>query len=131
MSDDIEEGGPRHISRRTLIKGGAVVGGTIWAAPVIESLVSGAGAETTASGGSHCCSCSGATTSKTAYCQDPAGAGSAAACKSTCKGMGFTTYTFCSVAPGGGSFGCSGGTPSNCTVVAPATSADCTTASTT
>jgi hypothetical protein len=45
----------RAISRRTLIKGGAIVGGTIWAAPVIDSFVSPAFASGSRQYG--CCAC--------------------------------------------------------------------------
>jgi hypothetical protein len=37
-------GGGRRVSRRTLIKGGAIAGGMVWAAPVIDSFVSAASA---------------------------------------------------------------------------------------
>ena len=45
----------RAISRRTLIKSGAIVGGTIWAAPVIDSFVSPAFAQGSSQFG--CCAC--------------------------------------------------------------------------
>jgi hypothetical protein len=53
---DIEEagGGERTFSRRTLIKGGAIVGGTLWVAPVVESFTSKAWA---ASINHYCCAC--------------------------------------------------------------------------
>jgi hypothetical protein len=53
---DIEEivGGKKGFSRRTLIKGGAILGGTIWVAPVIDSFVSPASATSLIN---FCCSC--------------------------------------------------------------------------
>jgi hypothetical protein len=48
-------GSERRFSRRTLIKGGAVVGGALWVAPVVESFTSKAWA---ASVSHFCCSCS-------------------------------------------------------------------------
>jgi hypothetical protein len=56
MASDIEETGGRDrtFSRRTLIKGGAIVGGTLWVAPVVESFTSKAWA---ASVTHYCCSC--------------------------------------------------------------------------
>lgn len=45
----------RAISRRTLIKGGAIVGGTVWAAPMIDSFVSPAFAQGSSQYG--CCAC--------------------------------------------------------------------------
>ena len=53
---DIEEAGgsDRIFSRRTLIKGGAIVGGTLWVAPVVESFTSKAWA---ASEVHYCCAC--------------------------------------------------------------------------
>jgi hypothetical protein len=61
---DTEEtvGDSRGFSRRTLIKGGAILGGTIWVAPVIDSLTNKAGATPAAVTGSathYCCSCWG------------------------------------------------------------------------
>ena len=47
-------GSQRSFSRRTLLKGGIVVGGTVWVAPVVESFTSKAGA---ASERHFCCSC--------------------------------------------------------------------------
>ena len=52
----IEESGHPGISRRKLLQAGAVVGGTIWAAPVIESFTSRAYAAGSES--NFCCSCS-------------------------------------------------------------------------
>jgi hypothetical protein len=53
---DIEEAGgsDRIFSRRSLIKGGAIVGGTLWVAPVVESFTSKAWA---ASESHYCCAC--------------------------------------------------------------------------
>jgi len=54
IEEVVGEGG-RRISRRTLIKGSAVVGATVWAAPVVESFTSKAFA---ASAAYYCCACS-------------------------------------------------------------------------
>jgi len=53
---DIGEAGgsDRVFSRRSLIKGGAIVGGTLWVAPVVESFTSKAWAASVAH---YCCSC--------------------------------------------------------------------------
>lgn len=54
-TDSEEAGGSdRTFSRRTLIKGGAIVGGTLWVAPVVESFTSKAWG---ASAAHYCCSC--------------------------------------------------------------------------
>jgi hypothetical protein len=53
IEEVVGEGG-RRISRRTLIKGSAVVGATVWAAPVVESFTSRAFA---ASATHYCCAC--------------------------------------------------------------------------
>lgn len=53
IEEVVGEGG-RRISRRTLIKGSAVVGATVWAAPVVESFTSKAFAGSAAY---YCCAC--------------------------------------------------------------------------
>jgi len=52
--EEVAGEGGRRISRRTLIKGSAVVGATVWAAPVVESFTSRAFA---ASATHYCCAC--------------------------------------------------------------------------
>jgi len=52
--EEVAGEGGRRISRRTLIKGSAVVGATVWAAPVVESFTSRAFA---ASAAYYCCAC--------------------------------------------------------------------------
>jgi len=52
--EEVAGEGGRRISRRTLIKGSAVVGATVWAAPVVESFTSKAFA---ASATHYCCAC--------------------------------------------------------------------------
>jgi len=68
IEEVVGEGG-RRISRRTLIKGSAVVGATVWAAPVVESFTSKAFA---ASAAYYCCACED-TTSKAAEPQEEGG----------------------------------------------------------
>jgi len=53
IEEVVGEGG-RRISRRTLIKGSAVVGATVWAAPVVESFTSRAFAGSLPN---YCCAC--------------------------------------------------------------------------
>ena len=96
---DTEEtvGDSRGFSRRTLIKGGAILGGTIWVAPVIDSLTNKAAAQSNAN---YCCSC---------WPGLPEGAGlplkyqgeadehppSSQACAAYCLSLGYTNYTWC------------------------------------
>lgn len=77
----------RAISRRTLIKAGAIVGGTVWAAPVIDSFVSPAFASGSSQYG--CCACYNADGVLISGAADGLTAASCAAfCKSTVTGSG-------------------------------------------
>ncbi len=70
--DVIEESAEPGISRRTLIKGAAIVGGTVWVAPVIDSFVTKAAAASTPCAGASTCgtgvSCSGPASGCIVYC---------------------------------------------------------------
>ena len=83
----------RGISRRNLIKGGVIVGGTLWVAPVVESFTSKAyGA--TASQLNYCCSCwplVGTVYQGESDNHPP----TASDCASYCAGLGYTSYTWC------------------------------------
>jgi hypothetical protein len=70
----------RMITRRNLIKGGAIVGGTVWVAPAIESFTSrafGASARRT------CCQCFSATGAPRAAAEDDF---SSSTCVTFCEG---------------------------------------------
>jgi len=108
--EPVVEGGlaSTRISRRGLMKAGAIVGGTIWVAPVIDSFMSRAAA---ASSQHYCCCCSKPTnTSADAnQCEADGIPTSAAACIAYCQSIiapngsvaGYTTYQWCGPAPTG------------------------------
>jgi hypothetical protein len=93
--------GSSRISRRSLIKAGAIVGGTVWVAPVIDSFVSRAAA---ASLLHYCCTCFGDTSTHNAspQCEQDNSPTSASACVAYCqfenssRGTAFQSYVWCS-----------------------------------
>jgi hypothetical protein len=93
-----EEDGRSRISRRNLIKAGAVVGGAVWVAPVIDSFESKAAAQSlpTVCGAKYVCG-------NTAFCGPTPGAEPLCGCVETIEGQ-----LFC-----GGNFVC--GTTATCT----------------
>ncbi|MGH9298220.1 MAG: hypothetical protein ACRDZP_09660 [Acidimicrobiales bacterium] len=96
MSDEsiVEEGVmSSRFSRRSLIKAGAIVGGTVWVAPVIDSFANAAAASSQLN---YCCTCFGSTSSFD-QCIEDSHPPSAAACQSICAsfGAGYTTYIWC------------------------------------
>jgi hypothetical protein len=105
----VEEGlGSFRISRRGLIKAGAIVGGTVWVAPVIDSFVSRA---TAASEAHYCCCCTDPTngTAQPYQCESDGIPTSVSACISYCKSIngtngsaaGYQKYQWCGPAPTG------------------------------
>ncbi len=56
--ENLKDGiGTSRISRRSVIKAGAIVGGTVWVAPVIDSFTNQAAAQSTPTCGPTCVSC--------------------------------------------------------------------------
>ena len=125
--EPVVEGGlfSSQISRRGLMKAGAIVGGTIWVAPVIDSFMSRAAA---ASSQHYCCCCSNPTnTSADAnQCEADGIPTSAAACIAYCQSIivpgttlkaGYQKYQWCGPAPTGWntSGGVCSGASGNCT----------------
>jgi hypothetical protein len=83
----VEEGlGSMQISRRRLIKAGAIVGGTVWVAPVIDSFTSRAAA---ASEQHFCCCCTNPKNPNalTFQCESDGIPSSQAACISFCQSI--------------------------------------------
>jgi len=82
VSDEImtEEATRAGMSRRNLIKAGAIVGGAVWVAPVVDSFV------TVASAVSNPAECAGQTCTSFTICFDP---GSDCVCATTAAGGGF------------------------------------------
>jgi len=105
----VEEGlASTRISRRGLIKAGAIVGGTVWVAPVIDSFTSRAAA---ASEQHFCCCCSSPTnTNADAHqCEADGIPTSASACIAYCQSIiapaganaGYQSYQWCGPASSG------------------------------
>lgn len=104
MADEsvVEEGlASTLISRRRLIKAGAIVGGTVWVAPVIDSFTSRAAA---ASEQHYCCCCTDPknTNAPTFQCESDGIPTSANACITYCQGIvvngvnaGYQKYEWC------------------------------------
>jgi len=125
--EEVAGEGGRRISRRTLIKGSAVVGATVWAAPVVESFTSKAFA---ASAAYYCCACEDKK-SKAAEPQEEGGQAPStlADCVAYCAGKTsqstqYTNYIWCgpsktgySAGSVGNSYGCglNGEAASGCT----------------
>ena len=99
---------PRGVSRREIIKRGAIVGGTaLWAAPVIQSLSSSAMAQ------GHdpesrcgCCYCwnGNILTTQDDDCSDDGAVferANPAACAAFCQSRGFANSQQCATSPGG------------------------------
>ncbi len=121
MSDEIRNEGatPSGISRRDVLKRGAIIGGALWAAPTIQSLTNAASAQT----GSPviikhiCCICRNHPTrtpadvvescnGETDTIQDEAD------CVEVCGGQGFPEYEYCEfTGPGTPQFDCSVNNP--------------------
>jgi len=124
--EEVAGEGGRRISRRTLIKGSAVVGATVWAAPVVESFTSKAFAGSLPN---YCCACGSPSSTQ------PAGVGkpkpnqsvsdnhppSVADCVAFCNGSegdqvqpyAYTQFIWCGPSPtpflaglGGNGYGC-------------------------
>ena len=106
----VEEGlGSSRISRRRLMKTGAIVGGTVWVAPVIDSFISRASAQSEAH---YCCCCTDPTNSSALpyQCESDGIPTSAAACIAYCQSIivpgttsnaGYQKYQWCGPAPTG------------------------------
>jgi hypothetical protein len=88
----VEEGlGSYRISRRGLIKAGAIVGGTVWVAPVIDSFTSRAAAQSQLN---YCCTCYGGSPDN-AFCEEDNSPSTAAMCASDCGRKGYARYIWC------------------------------------
>jgi len=126
IEEVVGEGG-RRISRRTLIKGSAVVGATVWAAPVVESFTSKAFAGSVFY---YCCACEDGRKSTVQPEEEGGQAPSTLAdCVAYCAGKNsqstqYTNYIWCgpskteySGGPVGSSYGCglNGEAASGCT----------------
>jgi len=128
IEEVVGEGG-RRISRRTLIKGSAVVGATVWAAPVVESFTSKAFAGSVFY---YCCACEDGSSSSTVLPEESGGQAPStlADCVAYCAGatssqkVKYTNYIWCGPSKTGysggfvdNSFGCSlnGEAASHCT----------------
>jgi len=109
--EPVVEGGlfSTRISRRGLMKTGAIVGGTVWVAPVIDSFMSRAAA---ASEQHYCCCCTAPTTQGASpyQCESDGTPASANACIAYCKSIvvpgtttnaGYTKYQWCGPSPNG------------------------------
>jgi hypothetical protein len=106
----VEEGlASTRISRRGLMKAGAIVGGTVWVAPVIDSFTSRAAA---ASEQHYCCCCSNPTNSSADahQCEADGIPTSAATCIAYCQSIivpgttsyaGYQNYEWCGPASTG------------------------------
>ena len=92
----VEEGlGSSRISRRGLIKAGAIVGGTVWVAPAIDSFTNVAAAQ---SGMHACCQCSNsASGASPGYCEKDDFRETT--CQSDCLSHGFSYYQYCGPSP--------------------------------
>jgi len=129
----IEEGLGSRFPRRSLIKAGAIVGGTIWVAPAIDTFTNRAAA---ASALNYCCTCYGGSPAF-AFCEEDSGPTSTTECASDCGRKGYASFIWCkgstsgyscpSTAPPNGTFTgtglCSGGCTSTalCCQSGPAT----------
>jgi len=109
--EPVVEGGlaSTRISRRGLMKAGAIVGGTVWVAPVIDSFMSRAAA---ASSQHYCCCCSNPTNTSADLhqCEADGIPTSAAACIAYCQSIivpannsnaGYRNYQWCGPASTG------------------------------
>ena len=103
MSDDVdveEAGGLSStlITRRNLIKAGAIVGGVVWTAPVIDSFLSPAGAQ---SEQHFCCSCYNPVSGLPFQGESDGTPPSVAACVAYCSGqtpnqqVQYQNFTWC------------------------------------
>ena len=76
MGSEVEDGTRRGITRRDVIKGGAALGGVVWAAPIIDSFISPVSAGSSPCGAFTACSyadctlCSGGTRNCTRNAND-------------------------------------------------------------
>ena len=93
MDQEETVGGSRGISRRNLIKGGAILGGTIWVAPVIDSITNKVAAQSNAN---YCCSCWPPPSARGGF-QGEADEHppTAVLCAAYCQDLGYTNYTWC------------------------------------
>jgi hypothetical protein len=90
------------MTRRDLLRRGAIVGGTLlWAAPAIQSIAKPAFAQPAAGSTPHyCCFCTGGTTAaQGGQCLNDGIPASANACCTFCAGIGATNWSWCDNRP--------------------------------
>jgi hypothetical protein len=90
------------MTRRDLLRRGAIVGGTLlWAAPAIQSIAKPAFASLTVGSTPHyCCFCTGGTTTaQGGQCLNDGIPPSATACRDFCTGLGACNWSWCDNRP--------------------------------
>ena len=102
MSEDIhtDDTAPKGISRRDVLKRGAVIGGALWAAPTIQSLTNAASAHVGSPLPFHfCCQCQNAQ-GQVLACEadgETVPAKTPEECRQSCIGEGAAFYSFCHI----------------------------------